>query len=183
VVFDCSFPLLNIEVFSILKKGCCVNLNSSNSVSNKENVKDELENISNHTFPSNIITTRVPEAEKVPKQFYQYLNEKKYEQVSDLFGPNLKFYGHPSNRKYLKNLEVTTFKSFKDVSETSYQLSRIQESYYAIKVYSAKLNIKVIDPNLVANFAVPQNRRFVVIQKKKNDPWLLDSEEDYSDQW
>jgi hypothetical protein len=174
-----------LSLFSLFIFTSCnstINLNSSNSVSNKENVKNELETISNHTFPSNVITTRVPAAEKVPKQFYQYLNEKNY-QVSDLFGPNLKFFGHPSNRKYLENLQETTIESFKDVSETSYQLSRIQENYYGIKVYSAKLNIKVKDPNLVANFTVPQNRRFVVIQKEKNDPWLLDSEEDYSDQW
>jgi len=168
-------------LFLFVLAGCNSTINS-HTVSNKENEKEELENINHYTIPSNVITARVPEAEQVPKQYYQYL-EKKYEQVSDLFGPNLKFYGDPSNRKYLENLQQTTFESFKDISSTSYQLSRIQENYYGIKIYSAKLNIKVKEPNLVANFAVPQNRRFIVIQKEKNDPWLLDSEEDYSDQW
>ena len=168
-------------LFLFVLTGCNSSINLTSS--NKENVKDELKNITNYIIPANVITNRVLEAEKVPKQYYQYLNEKKYEQASKLFGPNLKFYGEPSNRKYMVNLQKTTIESFKDISESSYHLRENQEDYYAIKIYSAKLNIKVKESNLVADFPLPQNRRFIVIQKKKNDPWLLDSEEDYSDQW
>jgi len=63
--------------FLFVLTGCnlTINLNSSDSVSNKGNVKEEHKNISK-SISSNVITTRVPKAEKVPKQYYQYLNEK-----------------------------------------------------------------------------------------------------------
>lgn len=126
----------------------------------------------------NVIKEPVKEAEQVPKLFYQYLNEKNYDEAIKLLGPSIAFYGNPSSRKYLDNLKQTTLIEFIDISNSGkFGISRVQDDYYAIKAYYAKINIDVKDPKLVPSIIGINYRLLIVVKETEDSPWLLDSDE------
>ncbi len=118
-------------------------------------------------------------AANIPITYYDMLNKGQYDQAIKLFGPQLAFQGLPEYRKYLINLENTVIKNFKDISNeySKLNITPIEWTYYAIKIYYADLNITVKDKDLVPALTAPQHRIFIIVKVTKDGPWLLDSDE------
>lgn len=152
-----------------------VTTNKTNNITNNSNNASTQPKKTDS--PKNIIVDKVPEAEAVPHQFYQYLNEKNYDKATSLFGPDLKFQGDPLMRKYLINLQHTDFLEFKDISSIDHNLTPSQQKYYAVKIYYAVLNIRVLDKNLVPGLEGKQSRRMLVVKVAKDSPWQLEADE------
>jgi hypothetical protein len=157
------------------------NKSISSSTSNKSITKNTTSSSStiqnSKNTPNNIVKEAVPEAENVPKLFYNYLNNKEYDKAIALLSAALKFEGDPSQRKYLENLENTTFIKFKDITDNGGYLDSSQQQYFAIKIYYAELTIQVKDKNLVPGLLGTQYRRMVVVKVTKDSPWTLDADE------
>ncbi|PGL72591.1 hypothetical protein [Bacillus sp. AFS055030] len=163
--------------FNILV-GCTPNKQNIIKTSKIESTKMTNDNSKSNSMKSNIVTAAVAEAEQVPKLYFKFLNEKKYDDAIKLLGPTIAFYGDSSSRKYLENLKHTTFLEFKDItSSDKFRLSPIQEEYYAVKAYYAKINNEVSDPELVPMIIGINYRLMIVIKETKNSQCLLDSDE------
>jgi len=130
------------------------------------------------TTKSNINEAASVQASRVPKQFYEYLNERNYKSAVSLLGPQLQFEGTPSYIKYIKNIKQVTFIKFQDISSDPGPIDPNYAKYYQIKVYYAEINVEVQNPDLVSGLAGVNYRRFILIKKTKNSPWLIDSDED-----
>ena len=153
--------------------------NNTNTIDTSHMMVNNSSNTQNsQDIPKNVIKTSVSEAEEIPHLFYQYLNNKQYDKVTSVLGPLLKFEGDSSQRKYLENIENTTFLDFKDISsDGGYNLDSTQQNYFAVKVYYAVLSMKVKDKNLVPALVNTQYRKMVVVKVTKNSSWVLDSDE------
>ncbi|MFF2875117.1 DUF4829 domain-containing protein [Gottfriedia sp. NPDC057991] len=159
----------------------CTSNNKDVKNSNKLEKSNEITNnnsLKTNNIKYNIERESFAEAEQVPKLYYKFLNEKKFDAAIKLLGPTLAFYGDPSSRIYLENLKYTTFLEYKDISSThKFRLSPIQEQYYAVKAYYAKIYIEVNNPELVPMIIGINYRLMIVIKETENSPWLLDSDE------
>ncbi len=127
---------------------------------------------------SNIELKTDPVAARVPKLFYKYVEEGKYNQAGELLGPQLKFEAGLSFRKYLKNIKYVDFERIVDISANPGPINATYAKYYKIKVYYADMDVEVRNPKLVPNLQGPQSRRFILIKEKRNSPWLIDTDED-----
>lgn len=167
-----------VTIFITILSICIVSGCSTKSNNNEVALKAQSVEKSDGSISNSIIIASVPEAAKVPQQFYEAINNKKYDIAKSLLGPTLAFMGEDSMRKYWVNLESVEITNFKDISDKVVTLNSQQEKYYSIKFYYANLNIKVKDPNLVPNLNIMQTRKFTVVKVNKDSPWLLDGDED-----
>ncbi len=160
----------------VMVSGCGIISSQNTNTKTQTTLKAETNNTQLNN--SNILTDNILEAAEIPKMFYEFLNNKDYNKAVSLLGPTLKFEGDPSTIKYLRNLQHTDISDFKDISSENNLLDRTQQSYYAVKIYYAKLTIQIKDKSLVPQLVYPQYRRFIVVKQTKNSPWLLDGDED-----
>lgn len=117
-------------------------------------------------------------AARIPKLFYQYVTARNFKEATKLLGPQLKFETAPSMLKYLQNIVGANFLELRDISKNPGPIDPNYEKYYRIKVYYAKIMIKVANPNLVAGLNGVNYRKFILIKISKNSPWLIDTDED-----
>lgn len=149
---------------------------SNNKDVKNSNKLEKSNEITNNTFKTNEIKYNIEreplaEAEQVPKLYYKFLNEKKFDDAIKLLGPTLAFYGDSSSRIYLENLKYTTFLEYKDISNThKFRLSPIQKQYYSVKAYYAKIYIEVNNPELVPMIIGINYRLMIVIKETENSP-------------
>lgn len=123
--------------------------------------------------PTNIVTSKVPEAEQVPRSFYQALSNKNYDSAKKLLGPELETTGEPSLRKYWENIEQANIISVKDISASLPNLDNSETTCFSVKIYYVVLDITVKDKNLVPGLDGRNYRRMDVVKVTKDGPWVL----------
>lgn len=164
----------SLLIISSLLIGCSNKLSVSsnkgeNSNQNKINKaptdSSKVNNIQNN-LPKNILQEKIPEAENTPHMFYQFINEKRYDEANSLLCPAQQGYGE--NLEYMKNIKHVEILDFKDISNVQNYTSLFHADYFAVKYYYAKLNFVVNDVKLTPRLA-GVNLRIIGVGKEKSD--------------
>ncbi|MCY0892599.1 MAG: hypothetical protein OWR52_03705 [Acidibacillus sp.] len=127
---------------------------------------------------NNIQITPDGSAAKVPEKFYKLVTEGKLGDASTLLGPQLRFETAPTMIKYLKNIVSVKFLELRDISKDPGPIDPGYKRYYRIKIYYGVIDIRVANPNLVSGLNGINYRKFILIKIAKNQPWLMNTDED-----
>lgn len=127
-------------------------------------------------FPPRYVEETVSEAELVPINFINLVNQKRYDEAFSLLSPNLRrFYSGQTGHEALINIKHITLLKIKDTTKiepVTYYLSR----HFAIKTYGAILDKEVYNPKLLTGWIGLQVNNFVVIKYTPQSPWLIDAQ-------
>lgn len=141
-------------------------------------------NSSQKMLLSNLKVEPDPEAEKIPKLFYQYVTEGKYDEAAECLGPRLQFRGNANLLPYIKNIKKVSFIEMRDITSEPDTAKLIEnnyrglhpEEYYQIKVYYSVLRIEVTDSSLQPGLPGTNYRMMILIRETPNSPWILDTD-------
>lgn len=132
-------------------------------------------------LPFNFQTAPSKEAAKIPLLFYQYLNDRQYNQAVSLMIPRTrKAYLGPSLMRYMRNIKHADVEQFHDITQVWGGIPLDMTEYYKVKVYIAVVNFSVIDPKIAGIQIGRKVRRFFVVKTNESAPWQLMAEQTMS---
>lgn len=129
-------------------------------------------------FPPRYTTSEVDIAKRIPMQYINLINEKRYDKAVALLTPDRqKDYRGPAGQQALKNIEHIHLEKLVDISYMK-PVDHYMDRHFAVKTYAAILDVQVHHPELYATCPGAigrQVRKFEVVQFTPDSPWLVNA--------
>lgn len=132
----------------------------------------------NPLWPENYVVTAVPQAQRIPLQFYQAIGYHQYKQAENMTTARTKpNYDDMGSMRFFANLRSIRLTNLHDVTKKSGVLRQSTDKFYAVKVYVGTVTGVSRDAQQQASLNRFKYHRFVVVKTAANAPWRLDDDE------